>query len=240
MNRPSRAETFAEIFREEALAHRARGQVDRQESPPLSALRLQGSLWVLIGAVAAALFVSARLKIGDHVSGPAVVRVGAATIQSEGGRTDLGAPMGGEEPPTSCMVVGSLPASRVESIQAGSRARFKAEPGQIAGPTPSGRPGESITGSGDADETSPLTDIPLLIERVGSITAPRVSKQDPEPPQDATVLVVGRFDPTEASLEGRARGCLEGAKGRLEVELPPRRLLSLLLPESLLRSESFR
>ena len=92
-------------------------------------------------------------------------------------------------------------------------------------------------GAAEGDTELNAFDNALLAAQVGNLNLIRVSSVLP---QDATVLVVGRFDPTEASLEDRARGCLEGAKGRLEVELPPRRLLSLLLPESLLRSESFR
>src|SRR6185295_9745861 len=140
--------------------------------------------------IAVGLVTAGRLRVDEQVSGPAVVRKGA---------------------PATCVVVASLPASRVASIHAGSKGRF-------------------------TEETSSPSSLPLVLERVDarSVSAATVTSQDRGASQGgAMVTVVARLERRAGNVEDGPTACAEGARGRLEVDLPPRRLLSLLLPESL-------
>lgn len=185
----------------------------RQGDPlRLSAGRLQWSTWALVGFLAVGFALAGSLEIDEFASGPAVIRFVSAGRRDQAGRTVDGAPGEGGRATASCLVIGYLRARHLSAIRPGATARFALDaPGFVA---------------------------PIKLESVEPHLRPTdtVRRLLKEPTfssgAEAMVAVVGRLDPCAVMNRGQRMECSEGLRGRIEVRLQSRKLISALVPGS--------
>jgi len=231
---PSQSETLADIFRQEALDHRARATTRLGEPLRSSAPRLQAGLWALAGVMVLCLALAGTLTVDDIAAGPAVVIASPpAWNPGEPNRTTGGASWEGSGVAVSCRWVGYVPARHLPVIRPGTKARLALGSGK------------SVSFDVELDETDPHL---ISTERVRELLHdPAFFGSGP------MIEVAGHFESgaERAASNARERGasqddprtrleCPSGSRGTIEVPLPPRSLLSVLVPESAASSEGSR
>ena len=235
---PFHSEALADIFRQEALDHRARAAKSLGNPLRTSAARLQRALWVLVGSMAVCLALAGSLTVDELAVGPAIVRRAPAPLKEDGKvRTTEGAPGEGGGVSVSCRVEGYLQARHYSAIQPGTKARLvllgSGNPAGFEIELDSADPRRLSTGAvrGLLDDPTLSMNGEPMIEVIGHLDPGLdASGADARPGSGGVALHEASPPPLE---------CPSG-RGTVEVRLPPRSLLAALVPGSVVPSEPSR